>query len=99
MQGYLKLEQAANTELQSILKQYDGENTALLTHYVLATADDELVYADTVDAVEQLEADCVAVIHSTITGELRCYARVAQAVKDRAGAVWIAEELQEAVFC
>ena len=99
MQGYLKLEQAANTELRNTLTRYDGENTALLTHYVLATADDELVYADTVAAAQQVEVDCVAVIHSTMTGETRCYARTAQAIKDTAGALWIAEALHEATFC
>lgn len=99
MQGYLKLEQAANTELRSILENYDGENTALLAHYVLAVADDELVYADTVDAVQQVEADCVAVTHSTATGETRCYTRTAQAVKDSKGELWIEEALHEAVFC
>lgn len=99
MQGYLKLEQAANTELRNTLVDYDGADTALLAHYVLATADDELVYAATVDAVQQVEADCVAVIHSTITGETRCYTRTAQAVKDTAGALWIAEALHEAAFC
>ena len=99
MQGYLKLEQAANTELRNTLTRYDGENTALLAHYVLATADDELVYADTVAAAQQVEVDCVAVIHSTMTGETRCYARTAQAIKDTAGALWIAEALHEATFC
>lgn len=99
MQGYLKLTQAANTELAETLQNYDGADTALLQSYVLDTADDELVYADTVAAAEQLEVDCVAVIHSTVTGETRCYARTAQAIKDTAGALWIEEALQEAVFC
>jgi len=99
MQGYLKIEQAANTELRNTLVDYDGADTALLAHYVLATADDELVYADTVAAVDTVEVDCVAVIHSTITGETRCYTRTAQAVKDSKGALWIAEAAHEAVFC
>ena len=99
MQGYLKIEQAANTELHSILTDYDGAETTLLAYYVLATADDDVVYADTVDAAEQVEVDCVAVIHSTITGETRCYTRTAQAVKDSKGALWIAEALHEATFC
>lgn len=99
MQGYLKIEQAANTELRDTLVDYDGADTALLAHYVLATADDELVYADRVDAVGQEAVDCVAVIHSTITGETRCYTRTAQAVKDSKGALWIAEAEHEAAFC
>lgn len=99
MQGYLKLEQAANTELREVLVDYDGEATGLLEHYVLATVDDELVYANTVAAAEQVEVDCVAVIHSTLTGETRCYTRTAHAVKDTAGALWIAEALHEATFC
>ena len=99
MQGYLKIEQAANTELRNTLTGYDRENTALLARYVLATADGELVYADTVAAADTVEVDCVAVIDSTMTGETRCYTRTAQAVKDTAGELWIAEAEHEAVFC
>lgn len=99
MQGYYKLEQAANTELRDTLMDYDGAGTVLLECYVLAAEQDELVYASTVDTAEQVELECVAITHSVMTGETRCYVRLAQAVKDSNGDFWLAEELHEEIFC
>lgn len=95
--GFLKLVAARDSDLREDIADYDGDNTELLNCYVLATDNDEYVYADKLGKVELVRVECVAVIGSDY--ETRCYTNTVTAYKDAEGTLWMDEQLHDEVFC
>jgi hypothetical protein len=99
-QEFYKLVQAKDTDLREDIADYDGDDTELLEHYVLATDDYEYVSceASELGTVELVRVDVVAVIGSS-GFETRCYSNTVAAYKDAQGTLWMDAELHDEVFC
>jgi len=97
--AFYKLVQAKDSELREEIVAYDGEDTKLLEHYVIATdSNDEYIVAENLGKVEIVRVDTVAVIGSS-NFEVRCYANIVTAYKDANGSIWMDAELHDEVFC
>jgi len=97
-----KLVQAKDTDLRDDIVDYDGDETDLLEHYVIATDEDDCDYvscaAHTLGLVDIVHVDAVAVIGES-TGGVRCYARKIAAYKDAEGNIWMDADMHDEVFC
>ena len=95
--SFLKLVVARDSELREDIEAYDGDNTELLDCYVIATDDNEYVYAKELGNVELIRINTVSVIGSDY--EVRCYTNEITAYKDADGSIWMDEQLHDEVFC
>jgi hypothetical protein len=96
---FYKLVQAKDSDLREDIVDYDGDDTDLLEHYVLATDDCEYVSceAQTLGLVHIVHVDAVAVIGES-TGGVRCYAKKIAVCKDTDGNIWMDAALEDEVF-
>jgi hypothetical protein len=99
-QAFYKLVKAKDSDMRDDIVDYDGEDTDLLEHYVIATDDYDYVSceASELGTVEIVQVDAVAVIGECMTG-VRCYAKKVAAYKDAQGTLWMDAELHDEVFC
>ena len=97
-----KLVQAKDTDLREDITAYDGDETDLLEHYVIATDEDGFDYvscdAHTLGLVDIVHVDTVAVIGEN-TGGVRCYANKIAVYKDSEGTLWMDADMHDDVFC
>ena len=100
--GFYKLVQAKNSNMREDIVGYDGDDTDLLQHYVIATDDDGYDYvsceASALSTVEVVQVNTVAVIGNS-NFEVRCYANTITAYRDEAGDFWMDATLHDEVFC
>jgi hypothetical protein len=96
--GFYKLVQVKDSDLREDVECYDGEDTRLLEHYVLATDEYDYVFTEKLGTVELVRVDTLAVIGSE-GGEVRCYEKTITAYKDAKGGLWMDAELHDEVFC
>jgi len=97
-----KLVQAKHTDLREDIVDYDGDETDLLEHYVVATDEDGFdcvsCAAHTLGLVDIVHVDTVAVIGES-TGGVRCYAKKIAAYKDAESNIWMDADMHDEVFC
>ena len=98
-QAFYKLVQVKDDELLEAIVDYDGEGTALLNSYVIATDnDDDYVFTEKLGAVELVSVNALTVVYSA-NGGLQCYEQTITAYKDANGSIWMDAELHDDVFC
>jgi hypothetical protein len=101
-QAFYKLVQAKHSDLRDDITDYDGDDTSLLEHYVIATDEDDCDYvsceAAELGTVTLVQVDTVTVVGSC-NFETRCYTDKVAAYKDANGSIWMDAELHDDVFC
>jgi hypothetical protein len=96
--GFYKLVQVKDSDLREDVECYDGEDTALLEHYVLATDGYDYVLATDLGTITLERVNTLTVVGSG-DGEVRCYENEVTAYKDAKGDLWMDAELHDEVFC
>ena len=94
--NYIKLAQVKHTDLHG---EIDSDCNNM---YIAVEKDCDFEYAETLQEAKQVTVECVAVIgdaFATVGGEVRCFAREAEAYKDAQGMMWLDVEMYEEVFC
>jgi hypothetical protein len=89
-ESFIKLIKARNSDLAEDIKDYDGEDTCLLDHYI-----------ETEETSKQL--GIVTIIHvptvSLIGNPARAYDNEVMAYKDANNDIWMDAEMHDEIFC
>ena len=103
-QEYYKLTQAQNdSEVSEEIKNYDGENSILMQHYVIEIDENySPVLKSFEEIIEQVQktdvVDTVLVIGGGGGNETRCYSNKAPVFVLKDGTIWMDCELHDEVF-